>query len=538
MFRLESSELSAEPYREIIRCEVNHKTWDLVGYNSGNELELTGTGLSFLEAVRRYGSPLEVRDTTIIERRCREWRELGREAAKRVGYDPEKLEYAYATKARERAEVVMAAYKAGYGLETSGSQNLEDIKWLAQQGLIHLKGLRLIHNGFKPEPHTESEALDDDWHYRQGRIDFVEVPHEVEATADVPYAEYINLIRALGADSIVVLDSGELNEFAQPGEVPQMQVGLRLKWGKFTRDAEAATYTNRFGMIWEEAVQTAETLTRISHLELTMLHTMVSAAEDIPVDKFVDSLMLAADKYFWLKQKYPQMQYLNIGGGVPPLSEDYDHRRFLERLLGGVKSKAESLGLEPPTLVFENGSLVAADCGYHIFEVRQWKSNSVDERGNRVIWAILNGSIMVTLPDTIVLGKEFDFLAANNANLPAVRALLGGATCDGDDHYPRDLTKRVSLPYSRAGQFVVACRIGAYQKQISGERGGHHSAQKEPAELVLAKGADGRIKTRLIPRQTREDIRAIYGYDERMLPLLQELRPRDNRFGAPVELNG
>jgi arginine decarboxylase len=523
MFKPEPNELSADPYLQVVRREADHKLWDLLGFNSGNELELNGTGLSFIEAVRRYGSPLEVRDTTIVERRCQEWRKLGREAAERVGYDPEKLEYAYATKARERAEVVMAAYRSGFALETSGSQNLEDIKWLAQKGLINLKGLRLIHNGFKPEPHTESEALEDDWHYRRGRIDFAEVEHQVEATADVPYADYINLLRALGADSIVVLDSGELNEFAQP-EVPAMQVGIRLKWGKFSTDTEAVTYSNRFGMTWEEAERTAETLAGIEHLELTMLHTMVSAAEEMPIDKFVDSLMLAADKYFCLKQKYPQMRYLNIGGGVPPLSEDYDHRLFLDRLLGGVKSKADSLGLEPPTLVFENGSLVAADSSYHVFEIRQWKSNSVDVSGNRVLWAILNGSIMVTLPDTIVLGKQFDFLAANNANLPAVRALLGGATCDGDDHYPRDMSKRVLLPYSRAGQFVVACKIGAYQKQISGERGGHHSAQKEPAELVLAEASDGRIKTRLIPRQTRDDIRKIYGYNEQMLPLLQDLK--------------
>ncbi len=524
MFKPQPSELSNEPYCDLIHRQAGRKTWDLVGYNSANELELNGTGLSFLEAVRRYGSPLEVRDTTIVERRCREWRKLGREAAEKVGYDPEQLEYVYATKARERAEVVMAAYKSGFGLETSGSQNLEDIKWLAQQGLIKLKGLRIIHNGFKPEPHMESEALDDDWRgYRRGRIDFVESPHEVETTADVPYAEYINLIRALGAESIVVLDSGELNEFAQP-EVPPMQVGIRLKWGKFTQDSQVPLYINRFGMSWEEAVQTAETLAGVEHLELSMLHTMVSAAEDIPIDQFVESLMLAADKYFWLKQKYPSMRYLNIGGGVPPLSEEYDHRRFLEQLLGGIKSKAQALDLDPPTVVFENGSLVAADCSYHVFEIRQWKSNSVDTGGNRVIWAILNGSIMVTLPDTIVLGKEFDFLAANNANLPAVHALLGGATCDGDDHYPRDFNKRVLLPYSRAGQFVVACRLGAYQKQISGERGGHHSAQKEPAELVLAEGRDGRIKTHLIPRQTREDIRTIYGYNARLLPLLQEFK--------------
>jgi len=530
MFTPEPTELSAEPYLHIARHAVNPRLWELVGYNARNELELNGAGLSFLEAVQRYGSPLEVRDTTIVERRCHEWQKLGHEAAWAAGYDPAKLSYAYATKARERAEFVMAAYRSGYAIETSGSQNLEDIKWLAQRGLIQLKGLRLIHNGFKPEPHTESEAFDlDRLTPRRSRIDFVETPHQVEATADVPYADYINLLRSLGADSVAVLDSGELNMFAQVGEVPSMEVGIRLKWGKFATDEDAARYTNRFGMTWAEAQQTAATLQHIGHLKLTMLHTMVSAAEDIPIEQFIASLMLAADKYYALKQNYPSLKYLNIGGGVPPLGDHYDHRAFLEALLGGLKAKGETLGLEPPTVVFENGSLVAADASYHIFEVRQWKANSVDAQGKRVPWAILNGSIMVTLPDTIVIGKTFDFLAANNAAAPALSVLLGGTTCDGDDHYPRDLNERVWLPYAPSGQFVVACRLGAYQKQISGERGGHHSAQKEPAELVLAEGSDGRIKTRLIARQTRDDIRAIYGYGEQMLPLLEHLRAGHRR---------
>ena len=81
MFKAKPSELSTEPYLKIIQHEANAKSWELLGYNSRNELELSGTGLSFLEAVRRYGSPLEVRDTTIVERRCREWKALGREAA-------------------------------------------------------------------------------------------------------------------------------------------------------------------------------------------------------------------------------------------------------------------------------------------------------------------------------------------------------------------------------------------------------------------------------------------------------------------------
>ncbi len=55
------------------------------------------------------------------------------------------------------------------------------------------------------------------------------------------------------------------------------------------------------------------------------------------------------------------------------------------------------------------------------------------------------------------------------------------------------------------------------------------SNTRSVAELVLAEGADGRIKTRLIPRQTRDDIRTIYGYSESMLPLLEDLKARNGR---------
>src|SRR5205823_4009241 len=87
MFKPQPSELSTEPYLKIVRHQSNPNSWDLLGYNSRNELELTGSGLSFVEAVRRYGSPLEVRDTTIVERRCREWKAMGKEAAQKTNYD-------------------------------------------------------------------------------------------------------------------------------------------------------------------------------------------------------------------------------------------------------------------------------------------------------------------------------------------------------------------------------------------------------------------------------------------------------------------
>ena len=44
MFKIDPAELSTEPYLKIARREFSPKTWDLVGYNARNELELSGLG--------------------------------------------------------------------------------------------------------------------------------------------------------------------------------------------------------------------------------------------------------------------------------------------------------------------------------------------------------------------------------------------------------------------------------------------------------------------------------------------------------------
>ena len=59
-----------------------------------------------------------------------------------------RLRYLYAAKANMASEVAHAAYRSGWGAETSSRQDLMHLEWLGTRGLL-LPDLRVVCNGFK-----------------------------------------------------------------------------------------------------------------------------------------------------------------------------------------------------------------------------------------------------------------------------------------------------------------------------------------------------------------------------------------------------
>src|SRR5207245_289732 len=135
---------------------------------------------------------------------------------------------------------------------------------------------------------------------------------------------------------------------------------------------------SRFGMDRHELEAAADAVGTTNHLRLRMLHAMVPAAETLPAEDFAQSLLVGARIWAELRGRHESLTEFNVGGGVPPLGEDYAHRAFLRRLLAGLQEVAAEHGVAPPTLVFELGSLLAAEGGNHVFKVLQRKDNDSD----------------------------------------------------------------------------------------------------------------------------------------------------------------
>jgi len=472
-------------------------------------------GLRVVDAINMYGSPIEIVDTTIIERRAAEWQEMAKRTAREAGYDPEKLEYFYAAKANMSSEITAAAYRSGWMAETSGSQDLENIRWMEKRGLVNRESFRIICNGFKLPPQVYGQPKSEYDFGVKSSVTFDQEGHRFDGDQETSYADNIVLLRTLGFDITPILDSDELSHFAQGNEVPMMEVGLRMKMGKVSQDEELDQLVFRHGMAWEEIKRTAKTLERVDHLNLTILHAMVGAAETMEVDSFVENLLFAVDKYFELKKISPGLTTFNMGGRMAPRSENYDHERFLRKLLKGVKERAEAAGLETPRLQFEFGSYLAAEAGFHAFKIIQMKRNNVDSKGEQEVWAIANLGLMGAIPDMLIIGKDnFQFLAANNGLASPMKVRIGDLTCDSDGIWPTKAMepRKVWIPDAPNTHMVIA-GVGAYQEILAGIRGVHHCGGLEAVELILEKRNDGLVYARVVPRQTSQESRKMLGYN-------------------------
>ncbi len=502
-----------QTYLERLRAECGHlRLWDYLRYDAEGDLWINE--LRVIDAVRAYGTPLEIADSTIVEARAREWRKLAAGIAEEVGYEA-RLDFFYAAKANMASEITHAAYRSGWHAETSAGQDLRHLEWLRAQGLLPTD-FRVVCNGFKlpierlqpasggPPPLTDAALL----------------PPEGERRlrANLPYAETILRMAREGWRITPVLDAGELEAFAG-ADLPPLEVGLRLKFGKVHSLWELEGHISRFGQSLDDLWRTAEQVAASPNLSVTMLHAMTGAAETIPVESLVDSILLAGRVWADLRQDHPSLRELNMGGGIPPLGEPYDHAAFLRRVLSGLKAIAAAEGVPQPELTFEFGSYVAAESGFHVFKVVQRKANhrDPDHSAPDVPWAIIDGGLMAAIPDMLLIRRPFRFLAATGAHRPAGPVILGDLTCDSDGRYPPDdfpAGSEVWLPLAEDGEeaYVVVQGVGAYQEILAGVRGAHHCGLLEAVELIVERRADGRLHGRLIPRQTPDEAARILGY--------------------------
>lgn len=515
-----AGEFVGRPYRAAVEdLWAETRIWDYARYDGAGDLWIND--IRVRDAAAAFGTPLEIVDTTILERRSAEWMALCREVAGARNY-PGTLRYLYAAKANMASEITHAAYRNGWHAETSSTQDLAHLLWMREHGLLP-EGIRVVCNGFKPAPehyHLPQSAAERDPAGSAG-LPLPALTSALSGVHTAPYAQQIVDMARDGWDICPILDQGELEYFSRP-EVPPMEVGLRLKFGRTADAAGLAALVSRFGMALQELERAADAIDRIPHLTLTTLHAMVGAATTIPVPSLVQSLGFAGRIWAELRRRHATLTEFNIGGGVPPLGEPYDHSGLLAGLFDALTGAASAAGVPPPDVTFEFGSLVAAEAGMHIFSILDVKHN--DTSGPP--WAIVDGGLMAAIPDMLMIDKPFRILAISGGDRPARAVRLGDVTCDGDGRYPPESFGPEAIVLLPEGEPppIAIMGLGAYQEILSGVRGAHHCGLLEALELIVERGADGRPRTRLMPRQTQQEAASLLGYSADAVEPLRDTR--------------
>ncbi len=427
--------------------------------------------VDLLALVEQYGAPLEVAYCPLITSEVHRMMDVAQEAQQTVGYEHPLL-YAYATKANFAEEVVRTAINAGANYETSSTADVQI-------------ATRLWQNGTLPASR---------WVFCNG-------------SKEDAYIHAIARLRLLGNDQVVsVLD--DLDEFDMLRTSP-----LPMRFGVRARQFAKCAGGDRFGLLPDEISEVAATLNGSMH-ELVLYHAMVGSQIEDEAAWLVE-LTRAVEAYCELRQTVPSLRFFNFGGGMPTssyaLDFSFDYGRFFERLFATIADVCARFNVPVPQVVGEFGRYTVASHSVYLFEVGKTKRG----RNGDAPWYLLNGSLMVSAPDTVIVDdQQFIIMPLEGWDTDAQEVRLGGRrTCDSDDAYPRPGNEPLVLPKTDGGMIVAVFGVGAYQNMLSGKGGAHHCLNPEMRRLVIEEGPHG-LKMREVAPQSLSQIMDALGYDQ------------------------
>jgi len=436
-------------------------------------LHFAGLDLEALAA--EHGAPLEIAYTPLIADQITKMQAAAAGARADAGYAGGFV-YAYATKANFSEEVVRTALSAGAHYETSSAADARIALDLWRRG--PLPGGRWVFcNGSK----------EDD------------------------YIQAILQFRLAGNHRVVpvVDDLEELDAYR--GFPAPLMLGVRA------REYAQCSGGDRFGLVPGEIDELVDAIADTPH-RLVLYHAMVgSQIED--QDAWLAKLELAVAAYCELRRRVPSLGMFSFGGGMPTsaysLGFRFDYRLFMRRLFDTIAATCARFDVPMPDVVGEFGRYTVASHSMYLFEVGRVKSG----RNGEAPWYLLNGSLMVSAPDTLIVDQQqFIVLPLGDWELPAQPVRLGGRrTCDSDDQYPRPGAEALLLPKTDGGLLVAVFGVGAYQSMIAGKGGAHHCLNPEMKRLIVERRG-GRLVTRVVEQQSLSQIMTALGYGAETTP--------------------
>ncbi len=386
--------------------------------------------------------------------------------------------YCYCTKSSHFSFVIEEVLRNDVHLETSSAFDLNIIEEMYEQGKFDKENY-IICNGFKKNQYLEN---------------------------------IVNAIHNGFVNTIPVLDNKEELDRIDNLLEAKCKIGIRIA---SEEEPRFEFYTSRLGIRYNDVVDFyKERIKENPKFELKMLHFFINTGIH-DTAYYWNELTKCVNVYCELKNECPELDSLNIGGGLPiknSLSSDYDYEYMIEEIVAQIKSICNRNGVEEPHIFTEFGSFTVGESGAVLFSVLAQKQQNDRER-----WNMIDSSFMTALPDTWAINQRFVLLAVNNWNKEYERVFLGGLTCDSQDYYNAEAhANAVFLPKITEGdtQYIGLFHTGAYQESIGGYGGLQHCLIPSSKIVILERDPeDGEIYPRLFSKeQSHKSMLKILGY--------------------------
>lgn len=278
--------------------------------------------INMMDIIKQYGTPLKITYLPKITSQIQRAMRMFRNAMSKVSYDGE-YHYCYCTKSSQFEFVVEQALKSGVHIETSSAYDLNLIEKLHERGLVD-KDLIVICNGFKRPQYIENigKLYRDGWH---NIIDIIDNKNELED-----------------------LDNVIPDDIAEP-----VNVGIRIA---AEEEPSFDFYTSRLGIRYSDILPFYKNgINRNPKFKLKMLHFFINTGIR-DTSYYWNELSRCLNLYCDLKQICPDLDSLNIGGGLPiktSLTWDYDYKYMIEEIVNQIKTVCEAHGVPVPDIYSE-----------------------------------------------------------------------------------------------------------------------------------------------------------------------------------------
>ncbi|MEI6750208.1 MAG: arginine decarboxylase [Bacteroidota bacterium] len=438
--------------------------------------ELYFNNIPLMDVIKQYGTPLKISYVPKIASQIQKARRLFNVAMAKTDYDGE-YHYCYCTKSSHFSFVIEEALKNEVHIETSSAFDIPILEYLHETGKFE-KDNFIICNGFKRPQYIEGIC---------------------------------NLINNGFENTIPILDNKfEIDEYDR-NITRKCKIGIRIA---AEEEPKFEFYTSRLGIRYNDIIPFyEEKIKNNPKFELKMLHFFINTGiKDSAY--YWNELSKCVNLYCELRQKCPQLNALNIGGGFPiknSLSFDYDYEYMAEEIVAQIKSICKRNNTPDPDIFTEFGSFTVAESGATLYSIIDQK-----QQNDRELWNMIDSSFITTLPDTWAINQKFILLAVNNWDKEYERVFLGGLTCDSEDYYNAEAhTNAIFLPKLQEDDplYIGLFHTGAYQESLGGFGGIQHCLIPAPKHIIIDVDEDGEYNTKLFAKeQSHKSMLKILGY--------------------------
>ncbi len=426
--------------------------------------ELYYNELPLMDIIKQYGTPLKITFLPKISSQIQKSKTLFNVAMAKADYKGDYY-YSYCTKSSHFSFIIEEVLKNDSHLETSSAFDINIIEELFEQGLIH-KSMYIICNGFKRPQYLEN---------------------------------IVRLINNGYTNVIPILDNLHELDYYKAHAKNKFNVGIRIA---SEEEPRFEFYTSRLGIRYNDIVPYYErAIKNDKRIGLKMLHFFINTGiRDTAY--YWNELSKSVNVYCELKKMCPELDSLNIGGGLPiknSLGFDYDYEYMSEEIIAQIKSVCERNNTHEPDIFTEFGSFTVGESGAVLYSVLGQKWQNDRER-----WNMIDSSFMTTVPDTWALNQRFILLAINRWQSEYERVFLGGLTCDSMDYYNSEThSNAIFLPKvdPKEPLYIGLFHTGAYQESVGGFGGIQHCLIPAPKHIIVDIEEDGEISTKLFAKE-------------------------------------